>query len=247
MYTPPPTAGFSADTKQVNSEWLRLQNSPAILKRPLVVISGWRGTGSRAASIARALQQRVGYNDNEIIVIANPLSHTIEAAVEHTIRRVESKWPSADQSRTIEVDVVGFSMGGIVARQAAIPVAHRKSLTMTRLYTLATPHNGTTRWGDLFELDGSARQMQKGSAFLDELNAQLQNAAYELTCYAILGDSIVGAQNSSPPGQPSIWSVAPARMSHFAITRNKRVLTDIALRLRGEPPLQEGGSIPPKN
>ena len=68
-------------------------------------------------------------------------------------------------------------------------------------------------------------------------------------CYAQLRDWWVGAGRAAPPGMVPIWTDtegAAARVfSHFQINFNRRVLRDIARRLRGEEPVARCGSLPP--
>src|SRR6185369_10092730 len=101
------------------------------------------------------------------------------------IERVEATWPSDNPEETVEVDVVGVSMGGLVARWAALPPADRfregaahnpgatgKRLRIRNLYTLGTPHRGAIL-ANLIAPDPIARDMRAGSGFLRTLDARL--------------------------------------------------------------------------
>lgn len=246
---PPPSEGFTAPSAAVRAELARMEAEPVGLTRPLVVIAGWRGTGAFADSIEASLIRLTGADNAEVISVATPLTNSLAGGARKVVGAVEGRWPCDDPEWTVEVDVVGYSMGGILARLAAEAPEEdescRKRLRIRTLYTLATPHAGTHAWGDFFAPDTSARQMQKESAALAALNAALPEAGYALVCYATLNDRIVGARHAAPPGMHPIWTPAHWRLSHFSIPRNKRVLADIALRLRDETPLQAEGSPPP--
>ena len=244
----PPSDGFPAPTAAVRAETERMRMSPQGLDRPLVLIAGWRGTGANIASMAARLKRLTGASDEMILTAAQPLRATVGGGADAVIDAVERRWPSDDPNWTREVDVVGYSIGGVLARVAAAPrESDRKRLRIRTLYTLATPHTGTHAWGRFFKLDPSAWQVRGGSELLDWLNEQLPEARYGLVCYAALGDGVVGATNASPPGIEPIWTVAPGRLSHLSITHDLRVLGDIALRLRGEAPLQPTGSPAPRD
>jgi pimeloyl-ACP methyl ester carboxylesterase len=137
---------------------------------------------------------------------------------------------------TVEVDVIGFSMGGLVARHAARPNSLGKRLNIRRLFTISSPHRGA-RLASLPTVDQRMIDMRPGSAFLADLNSHLSEADYELLAYTRLGDMIVGPENAAPPGM-SPWWVANASFSlaHISAGADPRILADIARRLRNEPP-----------
>ena len=77
------------------------------------------------------------------------------------------------------------------------------------------------------------------------LDDALPGAGYELVCYAHTNDAIVGARNTAPPGVEPIWTQGTLVFSHSTARFDRRILADIALRLRGEKPLSLRGSVPP--
>jgi pimeloyl-ACP methyl ester carboxylesterase len=248
-HMPPPSDGFTAPSATVRAEIARMEAEPAGLTRPLVVITGWRSPGVFADSIEVSLTRLTGADASQTMSLATPFANSLIQGGAAVVRAVEARWPGDDPEWTVEVDVVGYSMGGLVARVAAAPPTEsetpRKRLRIRTLYTLSTPHAGTHGWGDLFAPDAAARQMQKESDLLASLNAALPEAGYTLVCYATLNDKIVGAKHAAPPGMDPIWTPADGRLSHFSIPRNMRILADVALRLRGGTPLQAEGSPPP--
>ena len=88
--------------------------------------------------------------------------------------------------------------------------------------------------------------MRPGSAFLRALDEALIADPIELIPYARLRDAMVGAQHAAPPGRNPLWVDGPPALSHLAITTDKRIMLDIALRLRGEEPVAREGDPPPR-
>ena len=231
----------------------RLRADPRPLDRPLVVLDGWHQPPLSAVGIRDRLVRLTGADPGQAIAISFFWSWSIPSSARRTIDRVEQTWPSDDPDETVEVDVVGYSMGGIVARYAAdmwetLPpdVRPAKRLNVRRVYTIATPHRGArlARW---LPLDASAWAMRPTSVMLDRLDAARSSATYELVCYTQTNDITVGARNTAPPGMEPIWTPGTLIASHFTSRVNPHILLDIALRLRGDEPLAGEGSRPPRN
>ena len=107
---------------------------------------------------------------------------------------------------------------------------------MGRLFTIATPHRGAS----LAFLGGGGQlsaDMEPGSMFLLRLNDPRNRRDYDLHPYVRLGDMIVGAENTAPPGQRVWWVAnAPFQSAHLGAFTDARILADVARRLRDEPP-----------
>lgn len=221
-------------------------------RRPLVVLGGWRTVHATAAALGRTLGHLTigdaGWAEAVSFLTVGRLEHAAAKAV----AAVEARWPSDERDATSEVDVVGVSMGGIVARVAAAglhagaPGAVGKRLRIARLFTLATPHRGARAAG-LFPLDTSERQMMPGSEMLRRLDSLLPTLPYELRAYARLRDGMVGATRAAPTGRGCFWVDGPLLLSHLTITRERRFIVDIARALRGESSLAARESDPPSN
>jgi triacylglycerol lipase len=65
------------------------------------------------------------------------------------------------------IDLVGFSMGGLVCRYYLQRLGGLDRVQ--RFVSIASPHQGT--WTALFRANAGARQMRRGSAFLADLNS----------------------------------------------------------------------------
>lgn len=214
-----------------------MKREPKPLQRPLIVAGGVHDPGFIAPSIVRKLRAVTSCDDRIISVsFFGPGLGTFEACGKHLVDAVEQAFPSHDLDMTVEVDVVGFSMGGLVARHAAGPNSPGKRLNIRRLFTISSPHRGA-RLAGLPTADQRTIAMRPGSAFLADLDSHLAGAEYELLAYTRLGDMIVGPENASPPGMSPWWVAnAPFSLAHISAGADPRILADIARRLRSETP-----------
>lgn len=237
---------FQPPDRGLKAEWRRMRERPVGLARPLLVLAGWRAVRWPAAMLARSLAELVGGPADRVAAMAFPLSFSFGSAVPRVAKLVESRWPSNDPEETSQIDVVAISMGGLIARGAAIGTQGGKRLRIARLFTLGTPHRGA-RMARFIRPDACVRDMLPGSSFLAQLDQGLPGAAYELVCYARLRDSWVGATRSAPHGREPIWTPGPLLLSHQTISADPLIRTDIARRLRGEEPMGRRESRPPRD
>jgi hypothetical protein len=226
------------------------------LRRPVVVLSGYHTLPIHAAPLASDIARSTSGRREDVLVVSYPLAMSIDDAVDSVIEEVEERWPSPDPAATVEVDVVGISMGGIVARWAALPPARRlrgdqpaaaaasKRLRVARLFTFASPHRGA-RLAQSLAIDDAAVDLKPGSALLRTLDQA--DRPYELVCYAHTGDLIVGATRTAPPGMHPIWTEGTLLFSHFSVVTNPVFVQDTVRRLRDEPPLIAPRDPPPRD
>ncbi|MEM7622789.1 MAG: hypothetical protein AAF235_06250, partial [Planctomycetota bacterium] len=135
-----------------------------------------------------------------------------------------------------EVDLVGISMGGLVARALASEAFGSPPLNATRVFTLASPHGGA-KLADKIALDPAAMAMREGSEMLARLDGAWHDRGYDLVPYAVLNDTLVGATRTAPPGMDPVWTPGTHVLSHFTVSETPGIIGDIARRLRNEPPL----------
>ena len=231
---------FSVNADQINQLAQRARSAVAAAPpRPLVILSGYRSPIFPALTAA-ALLRRFGVapRDNTLCV-SYFWARRVERAAEIARAAIEQRgW--ADQ----KLDVIGISMGGIVARTLAAD----HGLKVNRLFTLASPHRGAIL-ARLITPDPAAKSLAPGSPLLTRLDTQLPSTIGELVCYALLRDWLVGAQQCAPPGHVPLWLDVDrwlARpLSHFSITSDRRILGDIALRIMGHAPWSSPGLPPP--
>lgn len=235
----PSPAELAADLK-------RMRSSPVTLSRPVVVLAGYRAWSLMPRAVAATLAELTSGRHwrEDFLPIAYPLSTRLEAIAGRVGRATKERFGDAP------VNVVAVSMGGLVARAAAAGLtAGGPALRISRLFTLATPHQGASL-AEWLRPDAAARDMRPGSAFLERLEAARRGGTggnYEMVCYARLRDRWVGASRTSPPGEPVVWVHGWRVLSHLTVSTDLRILSDIAHRLRGEAPWPIRSEPPPRD
>lgn len=206
------------------------------MKRPLLVVGGWRSASFMARGLARRLMTLTNADPDMVAAVSYPWVGRLDEAVERVGAAAERL---ATGRGSGELDIVAISMGGLVAR-ALVGEWRRQGRTAPRIrtiYTLSTPHRGAAlaRW---IRPDDAARFMRPGSARLRALDEELAGWGTdgpELVCYAQRLDWWVGTKNTAPPGcQATIVrarGVGGVLFSHFTIGRHPEVLADLARRL----------------
>lgn len=244
--------GFPISESQAHQARRAMEREHKPLERPLVILGGYRApyhvqvrvlTGRMVAMTSGERSDALG--------VSFFFDGSIEESADWAVAKIEDQWPSDDPSFTTEVDVIGISMGGLVARHAwgSDRTEHgsaRKKLRIKRLFTIGTPHQGA-KLARSITIDKPSRQMRAGSGFLAALDLADINRDYQLICYARTNDEIVGATNTAPLGVTPYWVHGPSFFSHNTIARDWRIAVDIARRLRGEPPLALESSAPPSD
>ncbi|MHC5022474.1 MAG: esterase/lipase family protein [Planctomycetota bacterium] len=222
-----------SDSRQALEE---MRDDPHTFDRPVVLVGGFFDTGVFSAKTARVLES-LTTNPNQVIVFTPHRYSTFESCRTRLVQFVDEHFPCDDEGQTTEVDVVAVSMGGLVARYAAMdPPEGERRLRIRRLFTIATPHRGADL-ASVPTLDKRVMAMRTGSTFLKTLDEAYPEADYELHPYVRLGDWIVGADNTAPPGDHAWWvRTIPWSPAHIAAQHDPRILADICRRLRGEQP-----------
>jgi pimeloyl-ACP methyl ester carboxylesterase len=211
------------------------------LPRPLVIVSGYLDFFASRANLARRNLRTVIDDDRVLVVDAHP--STYPEMRQALIDAVDKAFPTDDPDYTTEVDVIGQSIGGLVASYAAAPSqdpARPRRLRVARLFAVSTPFRGSSmarRWG----FTAFHRSMTPGSPFIGYVDACAARAAYEVVPYVLLGDSVIGVANAAPRGATPFWLSTQALFPHPESQDDKRIYIDIARRLRGETPF----STPP--
>jgi hypothetical protein len=214
-----------------------MAHHPKPLDRPVVILGGYHDPGIGPAVVRAKLHGLV--DDDRIIAVAYPFSGSFEQCRREVIAAVEKKFPSTDSDQTVEVDVIGLSMGGVVGRYCAIEQPDvGKRLRIHRLFTVSSPHRGAL-CAVLPAMSQLHRDLREDSAFLMELEAaEGGHRDYEIIPYVRLGDWIVGPENAAPRDVVAAYWVPnpPLQVAHSGAATDDRILADIARRLRDEPP-----------
>lgn len=224
-----------------------MRTDPAPALRPLVLVGGW---GDPVWGMKPVRKRLHGLFEGSLSLPVIVQNHFLFGSFENNRRRliaaVDEAFPSnapghngpshTGSNQTVPVDVIAHSMGGLLARYAAMPVdrhgAPARRLNVRRLYTIATPHRGA-RLAFLSPLEAPARDMKPGSEFLALLDAAAPEATYELHTYARTRDGVVGWPNAAPVGHTLHWVDSPWwQRGHSDAKKDPRILADIARRLR---------------
>lgn len=209
------------------------------LRRPVVVIGGWQDTDVAATSIANRLREMVS-NPGYVLVVDYSKAKSFVSARQRLVQSVQEAFPSENPKRTAEVDVVAYSMGGLLARYATREdeqLPNARCLDVIRLFTISTPHRGADA-AQLPAIDDFMRSMRHDSPFLVELtNPNGQNGYYRIYPYVRLGDIMIGEENAAPQNFNPWWVPnRPMEDAHWQAYEDPRLLADIARRLRYETP-----------
>lgn len=237
----PANPSFPITFSQANSALDEMAASPHALSRPLLIIGGFLDPNVSPPLYKMEFHRLTG--DNRIITASVGFSGSFDECRNSVINAVQEAYPSADPNWTTEVDVVGASLGGLVARVAAAPSldpAHPRRLKVARMFTISSPHSGATLAALGFT--DYHKSIRPDSAFMQALAKTDADAKYQLFPYVCLGDELVGQQNAAPPGTIPLWlAIAPLTPSHAEAMIDPRIRADIARRLRNEQPF----STPP--
>ncbi len=145
--------------------WVRRRTCPAVSPGgvPVVLLAGFLESPATMWFLRWRLERRLGV---PVVALRPPPCAgelTLQAA-----RAEQQLWQLLAESGAERVDLVGHSLGGLLARQLA-EKGGKFSRRVRCLATLGTPHLGTAL---AFLLPvHSVRQMRRGSAFLEKLNA----------------------------------------------------------------------------
>jgi hypothetical protein len=174
-------AGCASDAPLNPSFPLTRDEAPAALKqmndnqralaRPVVVLGGILDPGFVAPHIADVIRDTVP-DRTQVIHVSFFETGSFDACASKLIRNSQEHFPADEPHQTVEVDIVAFSMGGLVARHAASNAyasTHDRRLHMARLFTISTPHIGADM-AKLPTFDQRIRDMREGSIFLTQLN-----------------------------------------------------------------------------
>ncbi|MFG0253012.1 MAG: lipase family alpha/beta hydrolase [Phycisphaerales bacterium JB038] len=232
----PTNTSFDLSLTEARADLRRMRAEPSRPERPIVIAAGYLDPGFVPCLLGSRLRG-VTHAEAALVRVGFFFAFDFDRCREMLIRAVEESCPSDDPEWTAEVDVIGFSMGGLVARYAALPRSDGgKRLRIRTLFTIGTPHRGA-RLSGLPSLSQRVRDMRVGSSFLRRLDRALPRARYELCCYASLNDLIVGAEYAAPPNQAAWWvSARFLHPAHISAWNDPRIVADIARRLRGETP-----------
>jgi len=232
--TGPINPSFPLSVADANADLERMRAEPLPVDRPIVVIGGYADPGFATSHIRNRFRDRL--LNATIVTVTFGDQRSMDEARRHLLETMQIRLPSDDLRATVEVDVVASSMGGLIARDAAIPREGERALRAVRIFTISTPHLGASM-ANTFDWTELTRELKPGSPFLTALNDPETPRPYTLIPYTRTRDQLVGEANTAPPGEAPWWTPsAPFLSGHLGAFDDPRINADILRRLRGETP-----------
>src|SRR4051794_368235 len=146
---------FPITIEQGRAELERMACDPRPLERPVVILGGFLDPGIGALAVGSELRKCV--RDPRIVSVNFLFCDSFDACRQRVVDAVDRAFPTGDPNETVEVDVIGLSMGGLVGRYCAanlptpVPATQGASIERQRiarrlrvhtLYTASSPHAG---------------------------------------------------------------------------------------------------------
>ena len=222
-------AGVLADEKAARVELRKFEAQKVKLRRPVMILAGLGDVGFHANLCRNELAERA--EGERLVVVSFFGVDDLRKCAVRAIKRAQ-----LECGEGVEVDVIGISMGGVVARLAAEDAAVAKeagaSLKIRRLFTMASPLQGA-KMAKLPALSRIHGQLRPGSELLTELSAREPD--YEVLSYVRRGDGVVGEGRASLPGRQAMVVATPLfQGAHWGVITDERVVLDVLRRLGQE-------------
>ncbi len=234
--TGPVNPEFPLSVGDAQADLRRIRSSPTSLARPVVVLGGWADPGFATSTLRQSIEK--SFVAPRVVDVSFVLIGDFDDCRERVLDRVDEALGRDDDGQPIEVDVIAVSMGGVVARYAAVErdAEPARRLRIARLFTIASPHRGAAM-APLPTFDPLQIAMRPGSPFLAQLESERSRQDFPIIPYVRLGDAIVGSEQAAPFGQAVFWVPnRPLEGAHLTAFSDPRIQADIFRRLRGEPP-----------
>jgi Putative serine esterase (DUF676) len=234
---------FSVSTEEAQQILENESTHPKPLERPLVIVGGFFDPGIAAPIMSGHFRDWT--HDQRIVAVSLGFCFTIEQCRRHIIEEVDRAFPTNDPNATTEVDVIGYSLGGLASRYASEDpkpgMQPQRRLRIVRLFTISSPLRGAiaTSSVPLIGVMPLVQTMTPGSDVIQAVAVPHgADEIYPVYSYIRLRDYEVGSANAALPGQSAWWVQGPPLLGpHSRAFTDYRILADILLRLHDEPPL----------
>ena len=124
------------------------------LPRPVIVIGGFVDPGFTATHVASYVREETG--EQRVLAVHPGWLLGFDDAAEMVVDAVEKHFPSDDPDETVEVDVIGISMGGLTARHAGAPYLWTERAGRGRVIAFAGDPNFRDLWHGLLPVFANA-------------------------------------------------------------------------------------------
>jgi triacylglycerol lipase len=189
-------------------------------RNPVVLLHGLWDTAARFDPLCAHLHER-GWTTHRFDFAPGNGDAGLDSLAQQTADYVERTFRGGET-----IDLVGFSMGGLVARYYLQRLA--KPGRVERLVTISSPHRGT--WMAFLLGNPGARQMRPGSAFLKDLDADrhvLRRVGFT-SVWTPMDLMILPASSSAIPEARAVRINVPVHHLMLTDTRVSRIV-EIAL------------------
>lgn len=203
---------------------------PTEAKPPVLLLHGFIDNRSVFVLLRRSLAQH-GRHQVESLNYS-PLTCDIRTAAELLGRHVEEVCERTGQP---EVDVVGHSLGGLIARYYVQRLGG--DARVRTLVTLGTPHGGT-RVIPVMDAHPIVRQMRPGSAVLEELAESAPHCRTRFVSFWSDLDQLMDPLETACITHPDLLAqnVRVSGIGHLALPVHPAVATGIRQALEDEEP-----------
>lgn len=231
----PMNPAFPVTTEQAQADIKLMDANPVSLPRPLVIIGGLDDPGVFPASLSCSFDHLTAHDRFVVVALAD--CHSIDACRAKIIHCVEELYPSGDPRQTTPVDVVAYSLGGVAAEYAALPLLEGgQNLHIVRLFTISSPLQGASFARYTPAITPLVRQLRPGSGLMKMLADN--PPTYPVYSYVRLYDYVIGDQHAANAGETPWWAPKPfLELPHTDAPTDARIIADIARRLRDQQPL----------
>lgn len=185
--------------------------------KPVILVHGY--FMSRACFILLYLRMRQTGKRTIFTINLRPRTAAIEELAHQLSEKIEEVLVL---TKSDKVDIIGHSMGGIVARYYIEQMNGAKKVN--KLITLGSPHNGTKM--AVFGIGANARELRTNSEFMKGLNATASGG--EVKYYSLWSnlDNLVIPQESSILKEPGV-SIKFYGIGHLTLLFSPRVFLKI--------------------
>lgn len=194
---------------------------------PVLLVHGIDDTGAIFHKMVPALTAAGRQRVDTIDLAPNNGDVSLRELAAQVGRRIEA---IRRETRAERVDLVGFSLGGMVSRYYVQKLGGTR--TVRRFVTISSPHSGTL--AAYFRWNPGAADMRPGSAFLSELDASVEALRQvEMTSiWTPLDTMILPSWSSRLPGVRD--RIIPV-LSHPWMVVDKRVCRAVVEAIDGVP------------
>ncbi|SMF15070.1 triacylglycerol lipase [Streptomyces sp. Amel2xC10] len=196
---------------------------------PVVLLHGFIDNRSVFVLLRRSLAQHGRHRVESLNY--SPLTCDIRTAAELLGRHIEEICTRTGSSR---VDVVGHSLGGLIARYYAQRLGG--DVRVRTLVTLGTPHSGT-RVAPLANAHPIVRQMRPGSALIEELSRPAPGCRTRFVSFWSDLDHLMDPLESACVDHPDLLArnIRVTGIGHLALPVHPAVATGIRQALDSVP------------